>query len=350
MPAIVADQRFESLQHFKDALRDWAIEDNFTPHILDSDRQRVRAGCRSAPNCPFRIRVNYNAKLGCARVTNVDKKHTCAAGTGQLVPQNIKRAETAKVSFLIKAVPQLLEVTKETHVNRICEAVEQKYGQKIAPRQAQKVKRVLLARPCRECHQFGHSRRSCPQRSGQAGANEANGENANADNDSSDGGQLRTRPRCTLCFVSGHNRQNCPNIASIEQRAQQREQAIQNQLNAAAYAPTLPPGSVTEGTYTLEHQMDDGSSPAVTVNQNGQAPSQPLAAPARPFPPNRSIDGGSGTANTPQPGQTPQVPNGVPHQNPKMEAARLMQQASKLMQEAARLNFEAAKLTASAAE
>ena len=46
MPAIVQGQDFASLQDFKTALHEWAIEKGFTPAILDSDYHRVRAGCR----------------------------------------------------------------------------------------------------------------------------------------------------------------------------------------------------------------------------------------------------------------------------------------------------------------
>ena len=157
---------FPSLADFKEALRQWAIERNFTPHILDSDSHRVRAGCRSSPDCPFRIRANYNAKRGDARVTIVDDVHTCGL-TGQgPAHQNIKRAETGKMKFLMEAVPRLMTVTAETTIPNIIEVVERHYGQQIPKRQAQKVKGALVQRvkgPCRHCHRVGHTRRYCPQ-------------------------------------------------------------------------------------------------------------------------------------------------------------------------------------------
>ena len=157
---------FSSLADFKEALRQWAIECNFTPHILDSDSHRVRAGCRSSPDCPFRIRANYNAKRGDARVTIVENVHTCGL-TGQgPAHQNIKRAETGKMKFLMEAVPRLMTVTAETTIPNIIEVVERHYGQQIPKRQAQKVKGALVQRvkgPCRHCHRVGHTRRYCPQ-------------------------------------------------------------------------------------------------------------------------------------------------------------------------------------------
>ena len=355
MPAIVEGQHFPSLQTFKDALREWAVEKNFTPHILDSDRTRVRAGCRSAPDCPFKIRVNFNAKLGHARVTTIEDGHTCAASTGQLVPQNIKRAETAKVSFLVKAVPQLLEVTKATPVSRIVELVEEKYGQKIADRQAQKVKRVLCNRPCRYCHQFGHSGRCCPQRSAQTNINEVDGADAEADDDPGEWITRRT-VRCRVCSQTGHNRKNCPNVASIEPPNQEASM-IEEQLNVAAYAPALPPNPPSSNNAPVDPQIENNGPvppPRPQLSVSGDS----LAS-------NRSLDGSSMSTSAvlSRPGSEPRPShqalnvqltrptlNQSTPQNPKLEAARLMQQAARLMQEAARLNLEAAKLTASAVD
>lgn len=167
MPPIVAGQSFTDLLAFKEALRQWAIEASWTPHILDSDSHRVRAGCRSSPNCPFRIRANYSAKRGDAKVTTVEDDHNCQSYTQQgPAHQYIKRAETGKLKFLQEVVPKLMEVTLDTPVHAIIDVVEQHYGQRIPIRQAQKVKGSLVTRvkgPCRHCHRMGHTRRKCPQ-------------------------------------------------------------------------------------------------------------------------------------------------------------------------------------------
>ncbi|KAL9038994.1 MAG: hypothetical protein Q9180_002796 [Flavoplaca navasiana] len=141
MPPITTNQTFPSLLAFKAALRDWAIERNFTPHILDSDSHRVRAGCRTSPNCPFRIRCNWNEKRGTAKVTTCEDVHTCLSSTTQALAhqhQDIKRAETGRLKFLLEIVPQLLDVTVTTTTSAIIDAVEQRYGQRIPLRQAQK--------------------------------------------------------------------------------------------------------------------------------------------------------------------------------------------------------------------
>ena len=352
MPAITLGQRFPTLQTFKDALRDWAVEKNFTPHILDSDRTRVRVGCRSAPDCPFKIRVNFNTKLGFARVTTLEDSHTCAANAGQLVSQNIKRAEIAKVAFLVKAVPQLLEVSKETPVSRIVEAVEKKYGQKIADRQAQKVKRALCTRPCRHCHQFGHSGRNCPLDLAQTNGDEANSENGEADN--SPGNDVPgSTSHCPVCSQTGHNRSDCPGAASSE-APNQEASLIEEQLNIAAYAPALPPYPQRGNNFPLD--------PRIEQNEPAQPLPPQVSVLGGSLPPNRPLGGPSGLNHSLQPGPssqqrhlqpTPNIPmvrsasNQTTSQNPRLEAARMMQQAARLMQEAARLNFEAARLTAS---
>lgn len=348
MPEIVEGQRFPTLGDFKEALRQWAIEDNFTPHILDSDKQRVRAGCRSGPGCPFRIRVNYNIKLHAAKVTTVTNEHTCAGNNGQRLQQNCKRSEIAKLSFLVKAIPELLgPINKETRPIEIIEAIERRYGQRLLHRQAQKAKQYIVRKPCRHCHQFGHISRNCPQRPADAEPDPMD------DEDSSSEERPRKRSRCLLCFQTGHNRKNCPQKANLEARNQEAAM-IQNQLTTAAYAPNLPPGQRFEGTFGLEPVIEDGST---MTNQDEQEPPGPTG----PFPPNRSIDAPPGRPNTRDGGQrrstaqphvvAPQLPALPPQpasaQNPRAQAAQLMQQAASLMQEAARLNFEAARLTAS---
>lgn len=370
MPPIVEGQTFPSLADFKEALRDWAVEANFTPHILDSDKQRVRAGCRSGPDCPFRIRVNYNIKLHAARVTTVEGTHTCVASagptSGQPINQHVKRSEVARLSFLIKAVPQLMNVTKETRPNAIIAAVEKKYGQRLLHRQAQKVRQVLSKRPCRHCHQFGHPHRHCPQRPTDADADQDGDDD---DDSTSEPARPRKRSRCLVCFQTGHNRKNCPQKSTIE--AQNREAANQNQLSTAAYAPNLPPDQLRQfqGTFGLEPIIEDDASNVPDDEEEPSTTAQaPVVVPRGPFPPNRSIELPRGPQNQstapqqrpttqqrpPPQGTAAQPPGPVAHpptpQNARTEAARLMQQAANLMQEAARLNFEAARLTAAAGD
>lgn len=389
MPAIVEDQEFPSLLAFKEALREWAIEQNFTPHILDSDKQRVRAGCRSAPNCLFRIRVNFNAKKGIARVTTCEPDHCHPLGDG--VSQNIKRAESAKLKFLVAVVPELLHVNVNTTTRQICAAVEKKYGQQISFRQAQKVKRALVKRPCRHCNVYGHSRKHCPIRveNGEADSNE----------ESSDSERPRRKHRCLGCFQTGHTRKNCPDkprppVGTI---VPEPSLVLQTQLQQAAYAPAQPPTDADDNNLnsTMEDDMDIPDANSQSPDQQGSLPPStqppdsatqllirpsmynsmvpPSSQPGPSFitfaddiathtvrsrttqdqmipqsgpPPNPTIPQSGPPQNLMAPQPRPQPPP-LP-QDPRLRAAELMRQAAGLTQEAARLNYEAARLIASA--
>jgi hypothetical protein len=67
-----------------------------------------------------------------------------------------------RLKFLLAAVPQLIEVTPETATKSIIDVVQEHYGQKIALRQAQKVKAILSpknAGPCQSCGAVHHGQR-----------------------------------------------------------------------------------------------------------------------------------------------------------------------------------------------
>lgn len=329
MAAIVEGQIFPTLQAFKQALRDWAINTNFTPHILDSDSHRVRAGCRSSPDCPFRIRANYSEKRGNAKVTTCDNVHNCVSISEHLVSQTIKRPEVGKLKFLIEAVPKLINVDEEVTVNIIQEAVEAKYGQKIPLRQAQKVKRALGAKPkgpCRECRQMGHSKRTCPQiHTTMVDANhDGLSEPLDYDNGGmrvnfSDEEQSRADRRCSRCFQPGHSRTHCPEGA--------------DPLNLHNVAG---PGYNARAPMTdyITRQARDDTSIDPNLRNGPQRPGPDVPQMQRSHSSNIHHDQH----------EQPRTP-----QETRAEAAKLLHQAAMLMQEAANLNLEAARLSASVA-
>lgn len=350
MPAIDEGQIFTTLLEFKKALRDWAIEKNFTPHILDSDSHRVRAGCRSSPDCPFRIRANYSEKRGNARVTTCDDVHNCVSTSDQLVSQTIKRPEAGKLKFLVEAVPKIIDMEEPITTTIIIEAVKRKYGQNLPLRQAQKVKRALGCKPhgpCRECRRMGHSKKTCPQlypggvnpnpipRCGTVNL-DTNPDDGGMQIDSTNGVQAEssgdnrsgTEHRCTRCFQPGHTRNHCPCEAA--------------------------PAASADGSGVLRERGHP------TNHFNGHAPDEISIDPNLRSNAQRAGRGTvqSQSSSTVAQAMDPQFnQTSMPHheqptrttQDTRLEAARLMQQAARLMQEAARLNAEAAKLTLSAA-
>ena len=345
MPPIVQGQTFPTLLDFKNALRDWAIERNWTPHILDSDSHRVRAGCRSSPDCPFRVRANYSVKRGDAKVTTCDDNHTCEpfrAGSDLGKPhQDIKRAETGKLKFLLDAVPKLMLVTLDTNIQEIIDTVAQTYGQKIPLRQAQKVKSALTDRvkgPCRHCHQLGHTRRHCPQLQDTAPGpmhftqnsitHHSNGNDDHDDGAYADGGLDYETAEGGHSDLMDYANDNPPtnNTSGFSLGHPQP-------LTTSMFAPSRQNGLAIDPTLTSRiERLNSGEAPV---------PVQPAVAPQQ-TPTQHPAPASQLTAN--QNGQTSKTP-----QEAHLEAAKLMQQAARHMQEAARLNSEAARLVASAA-
>ncbi|KAL8918582.1 MAG: hypothetical protein Q9208_007265 [Pyrenodesmia sp. 3 TL-2023] len=340
MPPIVTDSTFPSLLAFKAALREWAIERNFTPHILDSDSHRVRAGCRSGPNCPFRIRCNWNEKKGIATVTTCEDVHTCISTAGSHVHQDIKRAETGRLKFLIETVPHLLDVTVTTTTTAIIDAVQRRYGQKIPLRQAQKVKRELAGRvhgPCRYCRMEGHSRRNCPLRRERETAGimappeleDTSPQPFQYATHNLPPGQVEEyhRPpderRCTLCLRPGHNRGNCP-TKEINPNGL-------HTIDRPSYPDDRP---LQPSAYSVPHDSvrhDDGY-----VNPEAPTSGHP-AQTNMPITPHSRVDPALEQNHPPQ----------RTSKEVQAEATRLMQEAARLMNEAALMNAEAARLTAS---
>lgn len=338
MPPITQGQIFATLADFKTALRDWAIERNWTPHILDSDSHRVRAGCRSSPDCPFRIRVNYSVKRENAKVTTCDDNHTCEpfrVNVDGRAHQHIKRAETGKLKFLLEAVPKLVNVTLDTNILEIIEAVERKYGQKIPTRQAQKVKSNLTDRvkgPCRHCHQLGHTRRRCPQLGDSApGPMTFNALQRDLSNLAGQGDDDGGYDDGGLDLDSGNETAPGPSDYTNGQPAPSGHRP-NDQLHRASSGGFSQPYHIGDGIPVDPHlasriqrlNSSDGPvamQPAITQDRSQHEHQGPLQNPE--------------TIRTPR--------------ETRLEAARLMQRAAELMQEAGRLNAEAARLTVAVA-
>lgn len=289
MPPLVSGDTFESLQDFKAALRQWAIEANFTPLIRDSDAHRVRAGCRSSPDCPFRIRCNF--RDGVAKVSKVTGVHNCTSG--QNVSQDIKRTEVSKLQFLLDTVPQIMDVEPSTNPMDIVEAIKAKYGQEIALRQAQKVRSALCPKPREKCQYCGAATHRNPASR-----------------------KLEPCPQAPNPANSTVPSQNEPvGMNDTGMQAYFQDDSMQMQ-------PPMP----MLGGHSM--QQDSRNNPMPQPPQiQAIAPSllQPTQNPIRAPPP-------------PQASRNPR--------DPRLEASRLMHTAARLMQQAANMNMEAAQLMA----
>ena len=348
MPPIVHGQTFANLLDFKDALREWAIEANWTPHILDSDKHRVRAGCRSSPDCPFKIRCNYYVKTGNASVTIIDENHTCRTYSQEgPAHQGIKRAESTKLKFLIEVVPKLMTVTLNTSCQEIIAVIEQKYGQKIALRQAQKVKGALVQRvkgPCRQCHRMGHTKRHCPQllRDSLPVPVDYSSQHRPLsyspnyhDDDTYANSGIREDAFAPEVEYDGQDQQ--PNLYHQHHRPASDDRFQQQSR--------LDPGLSNDanGHYSDSHRPPTSSNQPDPSQPDGTQSSSPQYAasrrPPRPEPPPSSSD-----AFVPMPDAS------WSPEEARKEAHKLMKQATQLMQQAARMNAEASKLLSTIGE
>jgi len=357
MPPIAAGQVFMSLAVFKTALQAWAIEERFQPKILDSDSKRVRVGCRSGPDCPFRIRCNFSDKTGTAKVTTLDGDHCNHIPQGLSQPVRIARPEAGKMKFLVQAVPNLMEITSETSTKDTIDTVAGAYGSDIMLRQAQKVKAYLLRRQkkqmrnkCGRCGQEGHNKRNCLQRQSQQRTgsvpsleaidasmqSDADGENLPT-SDSDEQTPRTQEQHCRICHQAGHNRRNCR-----QKGAQSNEVTASASASAPAPAPA-PQSSSNKRTRNgnVPRQRPEPV-PVTTLTEDVQY----NYAAATDMPDDQIFHSPSIAV---MPSKTSSRPPPVLHTNvfAAQEAARLMQEAARLTQEAARLNHQAANLMAS---
>ena len=349
MPTIVPGQQFDTLADFKKALHQWAIEKNFTPAILDSDTHRVRAGCRSSPDCPFRIRANYLEKNGFAKVTTVDDVHTCVSSSGQLASQDIKRAETCKLKFLTEVVPKLLIVTEDTSTRAIIDIVQRTYGQKIALRQAQKVKAILAPKskgPCTHCGKPHHKSGRCPLLRISTLPTQSGAQDMDLD-DSDD-----------RVVQDDFNEDDNP--PSLDVQTENFLRPVNTNRTTNMLVPTQTPVShivdnntncIRPNGNSADLNMRNSSQPMSTneqqhlvLNQDSTSNTSFNQTALSRLPPTR-------INSNPVAGVIPSVvqPTNRTPQETRMEAAKMMQQAARLMQEAAKLSAEAARLIASTA-
>ena len=269
------------------------------------------------------------------KVTTCDDVHTCQSTTGEPASQDIKRAETSKLKFLLEAVPKHMIVDSKTTTKAIIDIVKQKYGQDIALRQAQKVKAMLCPRTKQRCEQCGqvHARTmSCYPNSVGHSESQRSLESA----------QLESNSGADIDFNEDYPPQ--PNEVSLRNDPTPGRTSTTAPLYENRRLLPPPPTSGL-GASANSQQLSSMIDPALTANLHVPSTLQP--------PPQNQSNKLTVSSQINLTGRTTasatgqQAPRTV--QETRLEAARLMQNAARLMQEAARLNAEAARLTASVA-
>ena len=110
---IAEGDSFESFRALKDAVKLWAITAKFAYTVVDSDKQRVRIGCRGERGCPFRVNARWKENVERALVTKVVDRHICLGGV--ILGHQI----TSSMTWLKQEIPRLLEVDKKTTTKSI---------------------------------------------------------------------------------------------------------------------------------------------------------------------------------------------------------------------------------------
>ncbi len=129
---------YASLKEFKEAVKAWSIAEDFVSRVQHSDKHRVMIKCRKDARCPFYLRCNYVAHSDNAVVVKAETEHTCI---GMAPPT---RLPAASLSWLLREVPKVLEVSRTTSTRSIVDAVRIHWQQHIHIWQAQRVKALIL--------------------------------------------------------------------------------------------------------------------------------------------------------------------------------------------------------------
>jgi hypothetical protein len=70
-------QNFETMQHFRDAMQDWAITDHFNYYVEHSTSEQSTIKCRAQEQYPFVVRCAYNSAEDHIIITSMHGVHTC---------------------------------------------------------------------------------------------------------------------------------------------------------------------------------------------------------------------------------------------------------------------------------
>ena len=140
---IQKNQLFESLEAFKAFIRAASIRQRWDLSVIRSNKKNVTLGCRSTPDCPFRVVCRSNRHY--TYVTVVNDAHTCRTSSGRAAA-SISRSEPSRVGFLVGEIPKFFDLNENISPQQVVDAIKRYYGYEIAPRQAHRALSQLQAR------------------------------------------------------------------------------------------------------------------------------------------------------------------------------------------------------------
>ena len=136
---IFTGQTFASFEFLKHALQEWSIIEKFSTRVAHKDKQRVDYRCHTykeqnkqqnntgssseSSSCPFRVYATKQKDSDNVEVRIVETEHTCL---GVRAP---KRDAANSQEWLIRVVPKLLTVSKDTTPHQIIDVVRHAHGQ-----------------------------------------------------------------------------------------------------------------------------------------------------------------------------------------------------------------------------
>lgn len=129
------DQRFASLEEFKSTIRSISVRQHWELRVIRSNKKSVVIGCRSSPNCYFRVvcRSNKNATY----ITSLQDSHSCRR-SGDSPTRTPARSEASHVRFLLGEIPKLFDMKSKIRSQDVVDAVKRYHGYDISTRQAQR--------------------------------------------------------------------------------------------------------------------------------------------------------------------------------------------------------------------
>lgn len=131
---------FDNWDSFKDRMEDWSVAGRFSWKKQRQDRQRAHYTCKNAPvtGCQWEVYAWKYRELEHIHLTRLTSVHNCAG----VAAYDSKIPNTQR--WLLRIVPTLKYVTKETTVQEIVDAVSIAFHHTINSKAAYRVRTELI--------------------------------------------------------------------------------------------------------------------------------------------------------------------------------------------------------------
>lgn len=116
-------------------VRSISVRQHWELRVTRSNKKSVVIGCRSSPNCFFRVvcRANKNATY----ISSLQDTHSCRRNASS-TPKTPVRSEVSHVRFLLTEIPKLFDMRNNIKAQEVVDAVKRYHGYEISMRQAQR--------------------------------------------------------------------------------------------------------------------------------------------------------------------------------------------------------------------